>query len=165
MKKKYTIYKLINKTDEAILYVGLSTNVEQRLKGHKSASVSSNGELYKFIRGTGAEIGILEIETLEDCPLKQAKEREYYWVNKLKADGHNLFNVRTKLEVKTFSGKAILLRGLKKSTKNKLKRLAKSKRNGYINTEVLNAIDCYLDVCNHNGDITTTYKKPENTTP
>ena len=66
----------------------------------------------------------------------------------------------TKTEIKP-----VLLRGLKKSKKEKLKRLANRKRGGSVNSEILNAIDCYLDVCNHNGDITTTYKKPENTTP
>lgn len=39
----------------------------------------------------------------------------------------------------------LIVRGVSKSSKNKLKRMALGKRGGSVNSEVLNAIDFYLE--------------------
>lgn len=60
---------------------------------------------------------------------------------------------------------SILVRRVPVQKKNKLKKIAKGKIGGSVNTEILNAINCYLVVCNHGLDTSITFKAPENKTP
>ncbi len=78
------IYKITNKINEHS-YIGLSRNIEKRIKEHFSHGINSKRKddldkpLYKAFKKYGIEKFAWEI--LEECPENQLKEREIYWIN------------------------------------------------------------------------------------
>jgi len=92
--KKYTIYKLIDPTDNQIRYVGLtSQNIKTRLVSHchdKKGKSHKINWIQKLIK-LGLTPIVLPIE--EDIlTLEEADMKEVFWINKLISDGYNLTN-------------------------------------------------------------------------
>lgn len=93
---KYTIYKLIDPISNEIRYIGLTFNdLKQRLKSHyyeNSKSHKSNWIQQLKSRGLKPLI-----ESIEDNILSYAEvcEREIYWIEKYKLEGHPLTNMAT----------------------------------------------------------------------
>jgi group I intron endonuclease len=84
------IYKIVNKNDEEIIYVGRTKNLKKRWAEHRSEYRNENRpcynfKLYKEIRDKGLEnFEILPIE------INTCKDREGYWYDELKPN----FNMR-----------------------------------------------------------------------
>ena len=91
---KYTIYKLIDPISEEIRYVGLTFNdLKQRLKSHCSEKSSSHKSNWiKKLKSFGLKP---IIETIEEniSSYDEVCNREIYWIDKLKNEGHPLTNM------------------------------------------------------------------------
>lgn len=96
MEIKYTIYKLIDPITNQVRYVGLTFNdLKQRLKSHcseKSKSHKSNWINQLKLKGMKPLIELIEenISSYEECC-----DREIYWIDKYKSEGHPLTNMAT----------------------------------------------------------------------
>lgn len=91
---KYTIYKLIDPITNEIRYVGLTFNpLRQRLKSHLSESSKSHKS--NWIKKLKSDGLIPIIESIEENILsyEDVCEREIYWIDKLKSEGHPLTNM------------------------------------------------------------------------
>ena len=91
---KYTIYKLIDPTSNEIRYVGLTFNdLKQRLKSHCSEKSSSHKSNWiKRLKSIGIKPIIESIEQ-DISSYDEVCNREIYWIDKLKSDGHPLTNM------------------------------------------------------------------------
>lgn len=91
---KYTIYKLIDPTSNEIRYVGLTFNdLKQRLKSHCSEKSSSHKSNWiKRLKSIGLKPIIESIEQ-DISSYDEVCNREIYWIDKLKSDGHPLTNM------------------------------------------------------------------------
>lgn len=91
----YKIYKLIDPIDESIRYVGLTINsLNQRLKSHRNEKSKSHKTAW--IRTLKSKGTTPKIELIEEVnTYEQACEREIFWIDKLKQDGHRLTNHAT----------------------------------------------------------------------
>jgi len=93
---KYTIYRLIDPISNETRYIGLTFNdLKQRLKSHcydRSTSHKSNW-ITKLKKSGLRPI----IESIEDniSSYDYCCEREIYWIEKYKSDGHPLTNMAT----------------------------------------------------------------------
>lgn len=89
---QYKIYKLVDPIDESIRYVGLTINsLKQRLKSHrneKSKSHKSSWIKSLKIKGETPRIELIDIAN----DYEQACQKEIFWIDKLKQDGHKLTN-------------------------------------------------------------------------
>lgn len=78
------IYKITNlKNGKA--YIGQSTNIEKRIKGHKKRAYNASGKeyektLYRAIRKYG--LNNFKFEVLEICCLDELNEKERYYIEK-----------------------------------------------------------------------------------
>jgi group I intron endonuclease len=96
MEIKYTIYKLIDPITNQVRYIGLTFNdLKQRLKSHcaeKSKSHKSSWINQLKLKGMKPLIELIEenISSYEECC-----EREIYWIEKYKCEGHPLTNMAT----------------------------------------------------------------------
>lgn len=89
------IYKVIKKDDDKILYIGSTSNINQRIINHKSDcyNVKSSGhskKLYKYIRKNG-EWEDYTFTVIENNIEGDLEEREKYYINKEKP----LLNITT----------------------------------------------------------------------
>ena len=87
---KVCIYKLCCKnTDIKDIYVGHTTNFEQRKNGHKRSCEIEKKEtiVYKFIRENGGwtNWSMVQIENYNCDNKRQAEIRERYWIETLEA--------------------------------------------------------------------------------
>ena len=91
---KYTIYRLIDPITNEIRYIGLTFNdLNQRLKSHCSEkSKSHKSNWIQSLRKQGLKP---IIESIEDNILsyEEVCDREIYWIEKYKSDGHTLTNM------------------------------------------------------------------------
>jgi group I intron endonuclease len=91
---KYTIYKLIDPITNDIRYIGLTFNdLNQRLKSHCSEnSKSHKSNWVQSLRKQGLKP---VIESIEDNILsyEEVCDREIYWIEKYKSEGHPLTNM------------------------------------------------------------------------
>jgi len=91
---KYTIYKLIDPTSNEIRYIGLTFNdLKQRLKSHCSEkSTSHKSNWIKKLKSIGLKPIIESIEE-NISSYDEVCNREIYWIDKLKSEGHPLTNM------------------------------------------------------------------------
>jgi excisionase family DNA binding protein len=94
----YQIYALIDPRDNAVRYVGLSTDAYVRFYGHLN---STNDYVQKKrwiieLRRQGLSPILQVIETVDASVDAQsiAHEREYHWIQEMLRLGHPLLNVR-----------------------------------------------------------------------
>ena len=77
------IYRITNKIN-GHMYIGLSKNIEQRIKDHFSHGINGhrkddlNKALYQAFKKYGLEN--FEWDVLEECSENQLKDREIYWI-------------------------------------------------------------------------------------
>jgi hypothetical protein len=86
-KIKGIIYKLYNKNDENIFYIGSSTkSLYVRTHQHKRASKKGTNKLYTYIRDNeGIENFISEvIETVDVDNIRELRQKEQYYLELLK---------------------------------------------------------------------------------
>ena len=89
-KKLGVIYAYIKKDSGKVMYVGKTTDLEKRIKEHKSMNGSPQA-LYKAFRDHGYDAFNLEI--IEELPNGELADREVYWIdhhNTYRGDGYNL---------------------------------------------------------------------------
>lgn len=93
---KYTIYKLIDPLTNEIRYIGLTFNdLKQRLRSHCSEnSKSHKSNWIKKLKSEGLKP---IIESIEDniSSYEECCEREIFYIEKFKLDGHPLTNSAT----------------------------------------------------------------------
>ena len=91
----YKIYKLIDPVDESVRYVGLTINsLNQRLKSHRNEKSKSHKSAWiKSLKSKGNTPKIELIEEVDSY--EQACDREIFWIDKLRQDGHKLTNHAT----------------------------------------------------------------------
>ena len=78
------IYKITEKENPAMFYVGKSNDIERRFKEHRyKTSKQSRIPFDDYITEKGQDA--FEYEILEECSLKQLNEKEQYWIMKLDA--------------------------------------------------------------------------------
>jgi group I intron endonuclease len=91
---KYTIYKLIDPETNEVRYIGLTfNNLKQRLKSHCSEkSKSHKSNWVQSLRKRGLKP---IIESIEDniSSYDDVCEREIYYIEKYKSEGHRLTNM------------------------------------------------------------------------
>jgi group I intron endonuclease len=91
---RYTIYKLIDPITNEIRYIGLTfNNLKQRLKSHCSEkSKSHKSNWIQSLKKQGLKP---VIESIEDNILSYVEvcEREIFYINKYKSEGHRLTNM------------------------------------------------------------------------
>lgn len=77
------IYKITNLINGKV-YIGLSTNIKERWRAHRSRPFQKNchqynNHLYRAIRANGLEN--FSFEVIEECQKEKLGEREIYWIN------------------------------------------------------------------------------------
>ena len=94
MNRIIGVYQIKNKINQ-MLYIGSSSNVQQRWKNHKQRykdinSKEYNKKLYQAIREYG--IDNFEFSILEECSLDALHELEKYYINLLETEkyGYNI---------------------------------------------------------------------------
>ncbi len=100
------IYKIIpNNNQLDYCYVGNTTNIEQRIKNHRSScennnSISYNRLLYKTIRENGgwSEWSLVEIENFPCNNDIEARQREQFYIKELNANLNLIRAYRTEEE-------------------------------------------------------------------
>lgn len=100
LSKKYgKIYKLFNKLDNNLFYIGSTTNeLNIRLIQHQSASINEKTPLYKYMKEIGKEHFIIEIVE-DNIEIDNLIFRENYWIDKLNPTlNKNKFLCRTEKE-------------------------------------------------------------------
>ena len=83
-KKMIGIYKITEKENPTMFYVGKSNNIERRFKEHIQKSYAQSRipfDDYISKKGKGAFI----YEVLEECSLEELSAKEKYWIDKLEA--------------------------------------------------------------------------------
>jgi group I intron endonuclease len=90
----YTIYKLIDPISNEIRYVGLTFNdLKQRLKSHLSEKSNSHKSNWiKKLKSIGLKPIIESIEN-NISSYDEVCEREIYWIERFKQEGHPLTNM------------------------------------------------------------------------
>lgn len=91
---KYTIYKLIDPETNEVRYIGLTFNtLKQRLKSHYSEkSKSHKSNWVQKLRSKGLKPIIESIES-DILSYDEVCEKEIYYINKYKSEGHRLTNM------------------------------------------------------------------------
>lgn len=84
------IYKITSPTNK--IYIGQSTNIENRKYYYTSIKCDKQPKLYNSLLKYGWEQHIFEV--IEECLEKQLNEREIYWGNYFKVLGENGLNLR-----------------------------------------------------------------------
>jgi hypothetical protein len=100
------IYKLVcNDLNTTELYVGSTTDFTKRKNAHKSKCINElskqhNFKVYQYIRANGgwSDWSMIEIEKFPCADSKEAKKRERYWIETLKAMLNCNIPSRTKSE-------------------------------------------------------------------
>lgn len=78
------IYKITEKENPAMFYVGKSNDIERRFNEHRYKTFrQSRIPFDDYITEKGQDA--FEYEILEECSLKQLNEKEQYWITKLDA--------------------------------------------------------------------------------
>lgn len=78
------IYKITEKENPKMFYVGKSNDIERRFKEHKTKTYEQSRIPFDgYIKEKGIDAFTYEI--LEECSIEELSEREKYWVNKLNA--------------------------------------------------------------------------------
>lgn len=78
------IYKITEKENPKMFYVGKSNDIERRFKEHKTKTYEQSRIPFDgYIKDKGIDAFTYEI--LEECKIEELSEREKYWVNKLNA--------------------------------------------------------------------------------
>lgn len=96
----YYIYKIYEKSNEDIFYIGSTNNFNKRKFSHKKSCNNKSSKkyklkLYKYIRECGGwDMFNMEIyETLENCIKKDCLSKEHNIVNELKPKLNTNFNI------------------------------------------------------------------------
>jgi hypothetical protein len=84
------IYKITSPTNK--IYIGQSTNIENRKYYYNSIKCDKQPKLYNSLLKYGWEQHIFEV--IEECLEEQLNEREIYWGNYFKVLGENGLNLR-----------------------------------------------------------------------
>lgn len=78
------IYKITEKENPKMFYVGKSNDIERRFKEHKTKTYEQSRIPFDgYIKEKGIDAFTYEI--LEECSIEELSEREKYWVDKLNA--------------------------------------------------------------------------------
>ena len=78
------IYKITEKENPKMFYVGKSNDIERRFKEHKKKTYEQSRIPFDgYIKEKGIDAFTYEI--LEECSIEELSEREKYWVDKLNA--------------------------------------------------------------------------------
>ena len=78
------IYKITEKDNPAMFYVGKSNDIERRFNEHKIKTYEQTRIPFDgYIKEKGKDA--FNYEILEECSLDQLDEREAYWITKLNA--------------------------------------------------------------------------------
>ena len=78
------IYKITEKENPKMFYVGKSNDIERRFKEHKTKTYEQSRIPFDgYIKEKGIDAFTYEI--LEECSIEELSEREKYWVDKLDA--------------------------------------------------------------------------------
>ena len=78
------IYKITEKENPKMFYVGKSNDIERRFKEHKTKTYEQSRIPFDgYIKEKGIDAFTYEI--LEECSIEELNEREKYWVDKLNA--------------------------------------------------------------------------------
>lgn len=134
---KYTIYKLIDPITNEIRYIGLTFNdLKQRLKSHcNERSNSHKSNWIKKLKSQGLKPIIESIEdnisSYDDCC-----EREIYWIEKHKVEGHPLTNMAS-------GGNKN-----KKMSEETIKRMSESQINRYKNYKLIMPESAKIELSN-----------------
>ncbi len=84
------IYKITNKLNDKS-YIGLSKNIERRFKEHIKDCKFKKYAISNAIEKYGKDNFTFEI--VEECSLEKLEKRERYWINKLKTQSPNGYNL------------------------------------------------------------------------
>ena len=78
------LYKITEKENPKMFYVGKSNDIERRFKEHKTKTYEQSRIPFDgYIKEKGIDAFTYEI--LEECSIEELSEREKYWVDKLNA--------------------------------------------------------------------------------
>ena len=78
------IYKITEKENPNMFYVGKSNDIERRFKEHKTKTYEQSRIPFDgYIKEKGVDAFIYEV--LEECKIEELSEKEKYWVDKLNA--------------------------------------------------------------------------------
>lgn len=84
------IYKITNTKNEKV-YIGQSTNIEERWKQHKYSLMKSDMAWYPLARKESDGVDDFTFEVLQQCKAEELDELEDYWVDYYKSyvNGYN----------------------------------------------------------------------------
>nr|DAK55456.1 MAG TPA: intron associated endonuclease [Caudoviricetes sp.] len=84
------IYKITNTNNEKV-YIGQSTNIEERWKQHRQAIKTSDKSWYPLARQESDSVDDFTFEVLQQCKASELDELEDYWVDYYKSyiNGYN----------------------------------------------------------------------------
>lgn len=78
------IYKITEKNNPSMFYIGQSNNIERRFKEHIQKSyIQSRIPFDDYINEKGKDA--FNYEVLEECTIEELNIKEKYWINKLQA--------------------------------------------------------------------------------
>lgn len=82
------IYKIVRKSDNKIVYIGQSTNIQRRIRQHLNGNASLvDREIHKDITN-------YIFSVVEECSIEELEEKEKYYIilyNTLSPNGFNLY--------------------------------------------------------------------------
>jgi len=95
MKKKYYVYALYSPFNAECFYVGLTTNVEERMLQHMRTDDCGNPAKKKIIDSFKVQNRkpLLEILWTYTCGIETANKYEMYWIEKKRSEGAKLVNI------------------------------------------------------------------------
>lgn len=84
------IYKITNTNNEKV-YIGQSTNIEERWKQHRQAIKTSDKSWYPLARQESDSVDDFTFEVLQQCKASELDELEDYWIDYYKSyiNGYN----------------------------------------------------------------------------
>jgi hypothetical protein len=89
------IYALIDPRDGRIRYVGKANNPQVRLRNHVKESRNGHSDhKARWVRLLLREGLYPKLSILEECSVSVWKERECYWIARLRSEGCNLVNAK-----------------------------------------------------------------------
>lgn len=84
------IYKITNTKNEKV-YIGQSTNIEERWKQHKYSLMKSDMAWYPLARKESDGVDDFAFEVLQQCKVEELDELEDYWIGEYNSieEGYN----------------------------------------------------------------------------
>lgn len=106
--KKGMIYVIYGRNKNDIIYVGSTTNLFNRYRGHSMLISKGYEPVYEYLRDNKLSVSMMIIEEYYNITVKELNNHEKYWIEQFRQWGFPIKNIRHNLSY----GKEIGLGGI-----------------------------------------------------